>query len=129
MLALAGCGSGSDTVSLNDIPVAPGLAVYEGAEETVLDNTVMATESAFGVDPGRAEVQYLWMPEGVSRGQVDGFYQSALVEGGWDPDDAAVPGMGRWTRDSSAGRQVLVLNAVPVTPGDGHILIIMLTGD
>ena len=126
LLALPGCGGDSAPVSLNEIPIEPGLTVYEGAEETALDNAIMATESAFGVGPKKAEIQYLWMPETVNREQVDRFYRSALAEGGWDMDDAAAPGMGRWKRNSSAGQQVLVLNAVPVTSGDGHIMIIIL---
>lgn len=141
LLFSSGCGSDEPRVRLSEIAVAPGLVVYEGPQELVLDNALIAAQSAFEVDAGRAETQFFLMPADMAWEQLEQFYLDKLADEGWDRDKELSGGMTRWTRESASGRQVLVLASVPATAagaveagaiatgaaqGDENLLIVIL---
>ncbi len=126
LLILAGCSSAGPPVSLSQIPVPPDLAVYEGAEESTFDTLIIALEQAFEIQPQKADIQYYWMPEAITWEQVEQFYQSALANTDWTIKEPAAFNIARWMRDSSAGKQVFVVSAIPISAGEGHILVVIL---
>ena len=127
MLITTGCGSTSPPVTLSDMPIPPDLTVYEGAEETTFDTLIIALKQAFEVQVKKTEIQYYWMPETVTWGQVEQFYQRAFTDTDWTADKGSdTLNTACWSRKSSAGKQVLVISAIPIASSAGHVLVLIL---
>jgi len=127
VLIIAGCSSTNPAVTLSDIPILPDLTIYEGAEETTFDTLISALQQAFEVQAAKIEVQYYWMPETVTWEQVEQFYQMVFADTNWTAVKAGETfNTACWTRKSRAGKQVLVISAVPIVSSAEHILVLIL---
>jgi hypothetical protein len=126
LVLLPGCGGGNASATIDELPLAPGLTMYEGAQEIVLDNTLVAAESAFDVDASGVEVRYFLLPEGATGEEVLRFYREAMAADGWGIDEErSGGGLARWSREGTGGKQVFVVSTVPAG-GDVRILLAIL---
>ncbi len=129
-LLLGGCTGStlladSHLVELNQIPVLPDLAIYEGPEEITLDTLLLAAQYAFGDPPKRVESQYYWIPDTLAWEAVETFYKEAFANSDWVRDSTGFHTT-RWIRIRGADRQALVLSAVPLATGNESILVMLL---
>jgi hypothetical protein len=126
-LLLVACNASPNApVAIGDIPVPPGVELYEGAAESTLDLMVVTLALAQGEQGAPQEIRYYWLPPTLPREAVDAFYTEQLPTQGWTASaDSALSAM-LWTRPSQTGEQRLALGQIPLPGVEGNILLMVL---
>ena len=120
VLLVAGCSNAPGTVCLDDLPAIPGLSLYEGAEEIVLDRVANALRTA--IDDTELEAEYYWDPNVRAWDELVASFGSRIEPEGWAADkEEAFAGVAVWTRAT----QRLVLAEIPQLSG-GRIIALFL---
>lgn len=133
LFILAGCSDGNSTnntppVEWSEIPVVPGMDVYEGAEEYTLDTFSSALQQALGAESQQMSIRYYWLPETISWEDIKQFYEDALLEKVWLPEEGSA-GLNTAVWQHNSGKQKLTITALPVAGSEGHILALILSGE
>lgn len=129
VLLMTGCTENSTPAGIEEIPIPNELTIYEGTMEPTLDMAAVALQQAYGSDTADVEIRYYWAPQSMNWEQVRKFYQDEFAgsDSGWVMDEeAALHNLDVWTRDTTAGKQTLVLSMVPVPDGEGYIMMMVL---
>jgi len=121
ILFIAGCSRAPDAMSMDDLPSVPGLSLYEGAQEIVLDSMTGALRAA--IDTVTWEAGYYWDPDGQPWVALVQAFGERIESEGWQADmGRSLAGLAVWTRAA----QRLVLAEVP-QPSGGRIVAVVLT--
>ena len=124
-LLLTSCSS-AEPQERRDIPIPPNLDYYNGPEETTLDGMWVATMLSREKMPKQRDTVYYWLPNTIEWQTIEQFYQENL-DPSWQQDaDIPLISGARWTRSSSAGTQILVLNEIGIAAEEGRILVMFL---
>lgn len=93
-LALAGCGGGSQTATLSDIPAFSGAKEFKPGESAIGDTlaknmqTNASLTQAMGTG-GKLEQKGFSLPDGTTWDQVSKFYDDSLKSAGWNTNSTA----------------------------------------
>jgi len=121
VLFIAGCSRAPGAASLDELPSIPGLSLYEGAQEIVLDSMTGALRAA--IDTVTWEAVYYWDPDGQPWVALVQAFGERIESEGWQADTGrSLAGLAVWTRAA----QRLVLAEVP-QPSRGRIVAVVLT--
>jgi len=128
--------TGSEPVTMADIPVYPDATLIESGDDPIVDMLVAAMEEGMAESGEDVNVEFktYGLGSGVSWDDIKSFYEDELAGTDWETDpelseDSAELGMVGWLRGSGASEQGLLVAYVADIFGDGATLLIVLVSE